>query len=268
MEIEILYKEKNGFLNSEIISVSNFEVETIRKLSFYKEDYYSFKLIKNGIVYKTIYAGKKISFADLLKIIGNDAKYKPLLTWLGILKQRAYLKQNKVLDEESFFEDYMQNHYALFTLPAQFDVTILQIDKTAITIEEFDKDCKLPFKQYLQAIILNSKASSLYLEENSLLLTLFSNYFQMISKMVWEIVDNENDKDNVIEIMLENEDNIKSLFRICTFNFEELGKKDFKEIEEFLSYFPYYYDMDRMAEQLFIFYKQFLNEQRGEIFKR
>ncbi len=263
MKIEILYKGKNGFLEAKVIKVKNLDLDYIRTLDFYKENFYCFKLIQNNEVKQTIYRGKRLSFATFKKIIGNDPKYKSLRLKIGILEERAFsLLQDQIIDEDAFLEEFEKENWVLFMGPDNFDVSILQYDKTAITIEEYDKNIDLGLDKYIRAIFLNSIIGCNYASENEMLLEIFTNFFQMFFKSVWAIVDNEENREYALEIIDDNIDNIYKLYKMITFNFEEFGLNTWESKKEFLEYFEYVYDMDRSMKKVFNIYVDFLNNDR------
>ena len=174
MKIEVLYKAKNNFIESKMIDVPNFDIDTIRKLPFYKSDYYAFKLIDVKEVIKTVYNGRRINFKDTLRLVQNDAKYKALIYHLGLLRQKAFLEQD-IFGEEDFINTFDIKNYTLFTIPDNFDPYILEYDKNSITIEEYDPNIKTSFDSYLKLVSLNAKLGESYTQDNALILNLKCN---------------------------------------------------------------------------------------------
>ncbi len=260
--VEVAYKNKNDFLEYEKYTVNDFELETLRRLPFYKTNYTSFKLVQDGSIIKTIYNGKRVCFRDVKNIVGNDARFTSVVRNMGILRYNTYTeKQEEILDEEEYLLDFDLNHYCLFTPPNNFDAIILDYDKLSMTIEEFDKDIKFNYEGYFKAISLNSLIAKNYTDNNALALSLFKNYFRMLAKSVWEIIDNQDEEVNAILIMNNNVNNIRNLFRIMEFNFKELEKESWNDIKDFLDYFRYVEDLRGIDALLLDIYQEFLKEE-------
>ena len=246
--------------------VNDFTLENIKKLPSYNEqwlgmtfldgkmrtfegkilDIYPAKLIKK------IYYGKKISFKEVVQIIGNDLKYKDLLWQMENLCRTSFINLNLNISDaeeynkkyELYKKDFYKKHYCLFTLPNNFFAYPLEEDNS-ITIEEFDNNINLDYDVALKNIQMNYLAGKKYIEENQFLLEIFNNYFQMLIKSY-------NSHPN----------NIALIFNICPFHFERIQNlSTLDEINFFLDICNYTYGFTNSNKNLFKIYRNFINNQ-------
>ena len=127
---------------------------------------------------------------------------------------------------------------------------------------------EISFDSYLKLVGLNAKLGESYTQDNTLILNIFTVFFQMFSKALWEIVENENGLDSALAILAENDDNIRRLYNIIKFNFEEFGKYTWEDIEEFLNFFYYAYDMGSLDKKIFNIYKELVKEEKNNNLKK
>lgn len=251
--------------------VNNFSLESIEKLPIYKEKWLVMSFLEGEKrmfdgkildIYPSqligkVYYGKKLTYAEVKQIVGNDIRYNDLLWQMEKNCRDSFcaLNVNTNNDEEYYrqFKDYTKNfdrtHYCLFTLPNNFSILQFDDNKT-MTVEEFDNRIKLDYTNILNNIQSNAHIGKDYLNKNQLALKLFKNYFEMLLK---------NCKNY-------NEDTIKSIFSICQFHFENFTNlQTIEEINFFLEVADYTYQLSNYNRKLFNQYKDFVNMQYKEL---
>lgn len=256
---------------STYIKVNDFNLETIKNLSQYNEEwfsiicwkgeprYYEEKLldIYPGKIVKKIYYGKKISYEEVKQIIGNDLKYRDLLSNMALLCRNFYsdyCRSNNIDIEdvyayreglEDFMLDFDKTHYCLFALPNRFSAETFFSENT-ISVEEFDPTIKLDYDKQLNAIRINSEVGNEYIERYKFYLEMFNNFFNVLI-------------DSSSHFFPENYD---ELFSLLQFNFTSIdGINSIEDINFFLEVFAYTYDIGSFNNDLLEDYKNYIGKE-------
>lgn len=250
--------------------VENFGLENIKKLTSYKENWLRMSFLEGEArtfdgklldiypsqLIKQVYYGKKLSYAKVKQMIGNDLRYKDLL-WQMNKNCKDSFKSLKLSftddkDYEKQFTIYEKNfyktNYCLFTLPNNFSTYKLN-DNITMTIEEFDPSIKLDYNDILNNIEINSHIGEEYLNKNQHLLKLFKVFFEMLLKVCKNC----------------SETTTKSIFSVYQFHFENIESlQTVDEIDFFLEIADYVYQFSRYNKELFNQYRNYVNEQYNE----
>lgn len=206
------------------------------------QSYGAFFRYPPSIIEKTIYYGKKISYAKVKQIVGNDIKYSYLLE-----SMRYYASREVGLNEEfddDFICQYDEEHYCLFTMPINFDAKVF-LNEKSLAIEEFDSEIKLNYDGVLKAIEENGIAGELYIKDHELPLKLFKNFFDMLYSSYNFCSD----------------DICKRVFECYIFNFKLFAAfENLDDINFFLDICDYVYDYSNYCDSFFKKYRAFVNE--------
>ena len=252
--------------DSVYIEVNDFNLATIKNLPQYNEKwfsiicwegeprYYEEELldINPSKAVKKIYYGKKISYEEVKQIVGNDLKYRDLLSNMALFCERFYgVYRSNNIDEgiyphreglENFMLEFDKSHYCLFTLPDWFNPEAF-FSENAISVEEFDSTIKLDYDKQLNAIRMNSEVGNDYIERNKFYLEMFNIFFRALI-------------DSSFHFSRENYD---ELFSLLQFHFTSIdGINDIEDINFFLEVFAYSYNIVSFNNDLFDFYKNYI----------
>ena len=257
--------------DSVYIEVNDFNLETIKNLPQYNEKwfsiicwegeprYYEEELldIYPGKAVKKIYYGKKISYEEVKQIIGNDLKYRDLLSNMVTFCRNFYgdycRSNNMAIEDvyayreglEDFMLDFDKTHYCLFTLPNRFSAEAFFSENT-ISVEEFDPTIKLDYDKQLNAIRINSEVGKEYIERYKFYLEMFNNFFNVLI-------------DSSSHFFPEN---YNELFSLLQFNFTFIdGINSIEDINFFLEVFAYTYDIGSFNNDLFEAYKNYIGKE-------
>lgn len=241
--------------------VDNFDLETIRNLPSYHDKWYCMRFLNaskekamsydaffnypSGMIEKTVYYGKKISYAEVRRIVGNDKKYSDLLELMEIYSGMDAKEGYESADDVQ--QQLYENNYCLFTMPISFNVRAL-LEDNALTIEEFDPEIKVNYDGFLKAIEANSVAGDIYIKEHELLLKLFKGFFEMLSSVC----------------QFRSDDDYRTIFESYIFNFKFFAElKNLNDINIFLDICDYIYNFNDYCigcNGLFGKYRAFVNE--------
>ena len=212
-----VYVVEKEYEHGKYYKVSDFSLETIRKLPFYNKKYIWFKLLEgrgqtlretletnpdfteedcdyyegfepddiysvyDSVDHGTVVYGKKLTMAEVHQLLLNNPRYKTMLETDQIEAFNTYMAQDlgdpDFLDEAGTAEKYYDEHYYIFSPPDNF--FRCKNGKT-FSIEEFDSNIILNYIYELSALLTNSVIGYNYYKKYQNLFEVFDKYFKML----------------------------------------------------------------------------------------